>query len=80
MCEIGDIVNNISEGLKYRGNNKKTLDYGGKLSCLFTNTSSDPEMRHAMNLNMVGGRTMNEEYLTAQKGKACNDSLIFLGK
>ena len=54
MCEIADIEDNISVGLKYRGNNKKTSDNGGKLSSLFTNTSSDPEMRHARDLNMVG--------------------------
>ena len=51
ICEITDIVDNISVGLKYRGNNKKTLDNGGKLSCLFTNTSSDPELKHAWDLN-----------------------------
>ena len=61
-CEIADIVDNISMGLKCRGNNHKRHNKrhinGGKLSSLFTNSSSDPEMSVTLDLNKVGGRPM----------------------
>ena len=83
VCEIADIVDNISMGLKCRGNNHKRHNKrhinGGKLSSLFTNPSSDPEMSVTLDLNRVGGGLMKGKLqLTGRKG--LTRFLNFLGE